>query len=203
MKLYDSVGPNPQVVRIALAEQGVSVETVRIDILKGENRLPAYTAMVATGSTPALLLHDGTVISEIMAIVEFIDETAPLKLIGATAAERAETRMWTRRIDLAIVEPMTNAFRASEGRAMFASRMTLLGSDAAAELKALAQEKLLWLDGQMQGRCWVCGDRFSLADVLLFAFTTFGAAVGQPMPAAATWLPEWQKRAAARPSAAA
>jgi glutathione S-transferase len=98
---------------------------------------------------------------------------------------------------------MTTSFRAAEGRALFAPRMTLVSGEAAAELKAIAQEKLLWLDKLMQGRTWVCGDRHTLADLLLLAFVEFGASVGQPLPAAATWLPEWHKRAAARPSAAA
>jgi glutathione S-transferase len=204
MKLFDSVGPNPRVVRMALAEQGLTVETVMIDIVKAENRQPAYLAMVPSGGTPALQLGDGTVISEITAIVEYLDEQPGAnRIMGTTPEKRAETRMWARRIDLYILEPMANAFRASEGRAMFASRMTLVGPEAAVELKAIAQEKLLWLDTQLQGRTWVCGDRYSMADILLLAFIEFGASVGQPMPAAATWLPEWHKRAAARPSAAA
>jgi glutathione S-transferase len=204
MKLFDSIGPNPRVVRIALAEQGISVDTVKIDIMKGENRQPAYLAMVPSGGTPALQLDDGTVISEITAIIEYLDEQpGATRMVGNTPQERAETRMWARRIDLYILEPMANAFRASEGRAMFASRMTLVSPEAAIELKAIAQEKLLWLDAQLQGRTWVCGDRYSMADILLLAFIEFGASVGQPMPAAATWLPEWHKRAAARPSAAA
>lgn len=203
MKFYDSVGPNPRMVRIAMAEQGVKLDTVQIDIIKGENRQPAYMSMVPTGSTPALVLDDGLVISEITTIAEYLDETAPHKIVGNTPAERAETRMWVRRIDHAICEPMANGFRASEGRPMFTGRMPLVSLEAAAELKALAQEKLMWLDAQMQGRTWVCGDRYSLADALLLAFVEFGASVGQPMPATATWLPEWHKRAAARPSAAA
>jgi glutathione S-transferase len=204
MKLFDSVGPNPRVVRMALAEQGLTIETVMIDIVKAENRQPAYLAMVPSGGTPALQLDDGTVISEITAIVEYLDEQPDAnRIMGTTPEKRAETRMWARRIDLYILEPMANAFRASEGRAMFASRMTLVGPEAAVELKAIAQEKLLWLDTQLQGRTWVCGDRYSMADILLLAFIEFGASVGQPMPAAATWLPEWHKRAAARPSAAA
>jgi glutathione S-transferase len=204
MKLFDSVGPNPRVVRMALAEQGLTIETVMIDIMKAENRQPAYLAMVPSGGTPALQLDDGTVISEITAIVEYLDEQPDAnRIMGTTPEKRAETRMWARRIDLYILEPMANAFRASEGRAMFASRMTLVGPEAAVELKAIAQEKLLWLDTQLQGRTWVCGDRYSMADILLLAFIEFGASVGQPMPAAATWLPEWHKRAAARPSAAA
>lgn len=204
MKLFDSVGPNPRVVRMALAEQGLTVETVMIDIVKAENRQPAYLAMVPSGGTPALQLGDGTVISEITAIVEYLDEQPGAnRIMGTTPEKRAETRMWARRIDLYILEPMANAFRASEGRAMFGSRMTLVSPEAAVELKAIAQEKLLWLDTQLQGRTWVCGDRYSMADILLLAFVEFGASVGQPMPAAATWLPEWHKRAAARPSAAA
>ena len=204
MKLFDSIGPNPRVVRIAMAEQGIALETVTIDIVKAENRQPAYLAMVPSGGTPALQLDDGSMLSEIVAIVEYLDEQPGAnRLVGNTPEERAVTRMWARRIDLYILEPMANAFRASEGRPMFASRMTLVSREAAAELKAIAQEKLLWLDAQLQGRTWVCGDRYSMADVLLLAFLEFGASVGQPMPAAATWLPEWHKRAAARPSAAA
>jgi glutathione S-transferase len=204
MKLFDSIGPNPRVVRIAMAEQGLNIETVTVDIMKGENRQPAYLAMVPSGGTPALQLDDGTVLSEITAIVEFLDEQPGAnRIVGNTPQERAETRMWARRIDLYILEPMANAFRASEGRSMFAPRMTLVSLEAAAELKAIAQEKLLWLDAQLQGRTFVCGDRYSMADILLLAFIEFGASVGQPMPAAATWLPEWHKRAAARPSAAA
>lgn len=204
MKLYDSIGPNPRVVRMALAEKGMTPETVKIDLMAAENRQGAYLAKVPTGGLPCLELEDGSVIAEITVIADYLEEVQPAPpILGTTAAERAEARMWTRRIDLAIVEPMTNGFRAAEGRQLFAKRMTLLSIEAAAEVKALAREKLMWLDGQMQGRSWVCGDRHTLADLLLLAFVEFGASVGQPMPAEATWLPEWHKRAAARPSAAA
>jgi glutathione S-transferase len=101
------------------------------------------------------------------------------------------------------MEPMANGFRASEGRQLFESRMPLVSPTGAADLKAIAQTKLLWLDKLMQGRTWVCGDRYTLADIVLLAFIEFGASVGQSLPAEATWLPEWAKRAAARPSSAA
>lgn len=204
MKLFDSIGPNPRVVRMAIAEKGLSIDVVKVDLLAAENRQAGYLAKVPTGGLPALELDDGNVISEIVAIAEYLEELHPAPpIIGATAVERAETRMWARRIDLGIVEPMTNAFRASEGRKLFSPRMTLISVEAASELKAIAQEKLLWLDGVMQGRTWICGDRFTLADMLLLGFVEFGASVGQPMPTTATWLPEWHKRAAARPGAVA
>lgn len=204
MKLHDSIGPNPRVVRMAIAEKAMTIETVTVDLMAAENRQPAYLAKNPTGGLPALELDNGKCIAEIVAIAEYLEDVQPTPaIIGTTPEERAETRMWTRRIDLAIVEPMTTAFRAVEGRQLFASRMTLLSTEAAAELKTIAQEKLLWLDKQLAGRTWVCGDRYTLADMLLLAFVEFGASVGQPAPAEATWIAEWHKRAAARPSAAA
>jgi len=205
MKLYNSVGPNPRMVRMFAAEKGVTLPTVEIDLMGGENRQPAYAGEVnVAGQTPALQLADGQVIAEITAICEYLEEKHPTpSLVGATPEERAETRMWTRRIDLNICEPMANGFRASEGRGLFAPRMKLVGAEGAAELKAIARDRILWLDGQLTGRAFVCGDRLSLADLLLFAFLDFGASVGQPIPAEAAWVNAWFERMKARPSAAA
>jgi len=205
MKLYTSMGPNPHMVRMFAAEKGLALETVEVDLMGGENRRAPYAETVnPAGQTPALVLDDGTVIAEITVICEYLEERHPTPaLIGATPEERAETRMWTRRIDLGICEPLANGFRAAEGRRIFENRMKLVGAEGAAELKAIARDRLLWLDGQMQGREFICGDRFSLADVLLFAFLAFGAQVGQPIPDEATWVKAWFARVQARPSAAA
>lgn len=204
MKFYDSIGPNPHVVRIVAAEKGIALDTVKVDLMAGENRQTAYAAKNASGTTPALELECGTTVCEITVIAEYLEELHPTPpLIGTTAKERAETRMWVRRIDLGIVEPMTNGFRATEGRRLFEKRMLLATPEAGAELKAIARDKLLWLDGQMAGRTFVCGDRFTLADILLFAFLKFGATVRQPMPGEAIWLPEWFARVGGRASAAA
>jgi len=205
MKLYTSMGPNPHMVRMFAAEKGLTLETVEVDLMGGENRRAPYAETVnPAGQTPALVLDDGTVIAEITVICEYLEERHPTPaLIGATPEERAETRMWTRRIDLSICEPLANGFRAAEGRRIFENRMKLVGAEGAAELKAIARDRLLWLDGQMQGREFICGDRFSLADVLLFAFLAFGAQVGQPIPDEATWVKAWFARVQARPSAAA
>lgn len=205
MKLYNSIGPNPHMVRMFAAEKGLSLPMVQIDLMAGENRQPAYAGAInPAGQTPALALDDGQVIAEITAICEYLEEKHPTPaLIGTTPEERAETRMWTRRIDLNICEPLTSGFRASEGRRMFESRMKLIGVQGAAELKAIARDRLQWLDGQMAGRQFVCGDRFSFADILLFTFLAFGAEVGQPIPAEAAWVTAWFERVKARPSAAA
>ena len=204
MKLYNSVGPNPRVVRMFIAEKGLSIPVTEIDLMGGENRGGAYSAINPHGTTPALEADGGTHIAEITVICEYLEELHPTPaLIGETPMQRAETRMWTRRIDLNICEPMTNGFRATEGRAMFAPRMKLVSEAGGADLKAIARDRLMWLDALMGDRAFVCGDRFSLADILLYCFLDFGAVVGQPVPAEAQWVKGWLERVKARPSSAA
>jgi glutathione S-transferase len=203
MKLYDSIGPNPRVVRMAMAEKGITLPTETIDIMAGVNRSGDYIKKVPAGSTPALELDDGRIVSEITVIAEYLEEIHPAPaIIGITPEERAETRKWVRIIDLGYCETMANGFRATQGRPMFEPRFPIMSESGGEELKALAAKKLLWLDGLMKGE-FVCGDRFTLADILLFCFIEFGAQVGQPLPDGLTWLPAWHKRVAARPSAAA
>lgn len=203
MKLYDSIGPNPRVVRMAMAEKGITLPTETIDIMAGVNRSGDYIKKVPAGSTPALELDDGSIVSEITVIAEYLEERHPTPaIIGTTPEERAETRRWVRIIDLGYCETMANGFRATQGRPMFEPRFPIMSESGGEELKALAAKKLAWLDGLMKGD-FVCGDRFTLADILLFCFIEFGAQVGQPLPAGLTWLPAWRERVAARPSAAA
>jgi len=203
MQLYNSIGPNPRAVRIFMAERGVDLPKIEVDIRGGENRQSPYLAKNPAGQCPALELDDGSFITEITAICEYLDETAPgNSLIGKTAQERAETRMWMRRIDLNILEPMANGFRFGEGLRMFQGRIHCIPA-AAADLKATAQERLAWLDGLMAGKTYVCGDRLTLADILLFAFVDFFAGVGQPIDPELKSIAAWHARLKARPSASA
>lgn len=204
MKLLQSIGPNPRVVKIFIAERGLDVERQEIDLMAGENRQEAYRKLNPAGQLPALQMDNGDVISEVTAICEYLDDAnGGSDLIGSTPEQRAEMRMWTRRIDLGICEPMGNGFRANEGRPLFESRMKLVSTEAGADLKALAQDKLSWLDEQMEGKEFVCGDRFTLADILLFAFVEFGGTIGQPLAESHTNLKKWFDRVNARPSVAA
>ena len=203
MKYYNSIGPNPRVVNMFLAEKGVTLPEVRIDLLAGENRKGPYLGVNPSGQTPALELDSGVVIAEITVLCELSEELHPSPcLIGATIEERAVTRMWTRRIDLNILEPLTNGFRYGEGLGLFKDRVHCV-PHAAADLKAIAQEKLTWLDGLIAGRPWICGDRFTLPDILLYAFLDFGAGVGQPLNTENKNIAAWFERVKARPSAVA
>lgn len=203
MKLHNSIGPNPRVVRMFLAEKGVTVPLVTVDLLGGENRREPYLSKNPSGQLPCLELDDGSFLSEITAICEYVEEKHPKPaLIGNTPEERAATRMWVRRVDLNIVEPMANGFRYAEGLALFKDRVRTI-PQAADDLKAIARDKLAWLDAQIAGRDWIVANRFTLADVLLYAFVDFGATVGQPLDPAWKNLGAWRDRVAARPSAAA
>ena len=204
MLFYDSVGPNPRVVRVFAAERGVELNATKVDLRGGENRQSPYLAKNPSGQLPALELDNGMVLAEITAICEYLDEIGPAgkSLIGATPIERAETRMWVRRIDLNILEPLANGFRFAEGLKLFAPRIRTIPA-AAPELKLLAQEKLVWLNGLLAGRTYVCGDRLTLADILLFVFVEFGASVGQALDPANANIAALVERMKARPSAAA
>ena len=205
MKLFNSMGPNPHIVRMYAAELGVTFDEVEeIDLMAGDNRKPEYLQHNPAGQLPAVVLDNGAILSEITAICEYLDETTDGQtLMGNTAAERAHTRMWTRRVDLGICEPMVNGFRYAEGMAIFKDRMVTV-PEGADGLKSVAQSKLAWLDEQMaDGREFVAGSAVSLADVLLFGMLAFAANVGQPLNADHKRVGAWFERMAARPSAAA
>jgi len=205
VKFYNSVGPNPRMVRMFMAEKGFEVPKVDIDLRGGENRREPYVSGVnPAGQCPALELDDGSVLTEITAICEYVDEKKKdtPSLIGDSAEERAKTRMWTRRIDLNIVEPAANGFRFSQGLKLFESRIRCI-PEAADGLKATAQDKLKWLDGLMGDKPFIAGNKLTMADILLFAFIDFMGNVGQPLPADCKNIAAWFGRMKARPSAAA
>jgi glutathione S-transferase len=203
MKFYNSLGPNPHVVRMFMKEKGLDVPFAEVDIMSGENRQGEYMKVNVLGQMPALELDDGTAICEITAICEYLEDKQPEPpLIGSTAEEKAQARMWTRRIDLNIIEPMANGFRFSEGLPLFQNRVHVI-PQAADDLKQIAREKLEWLDGELAGKDYICGDRVTLADILLYCFLTFGAQVGQPLDGKLENLAAWYARVGARESASA
>ena len=204
MKFYNSIGPNPRMVRMFMAEKGFEVSKVDVDLLAGENRKDPFLKVNPAGQLPALELDDGTVLAEITAICEYVDEMKKdtPSLIGDTPAERGVTRMWTRRIDLNIVEPAANGFRYSVGLKVFQDRIRCIPA-AADDLKATAREWLAKLEGMMGSKPFIAGNKLTMVDIFLFAFLDFMKGVGQPLDPAHKNLTAWFERMKARPSAAA
>ena len=203
MKFYNSLGPNPRCVRMFMAEKGISIPSTEVNLMAADNRKPPYTDKNPGGQMPALELDNGSTLGETVAICEYLEEKNPTPaLIGATAEERAETRMWQRRIELNITEHLYNGFRYAEGLQLFKDRMHCL-PDAATGLKEIVQEKLAWLDKLMEGKQYVVGNRFTLTDIILFSALDFGVGVGQTINPSLKNMTAWFDRVAARPSATA
>ena len=158
MKFYDSVGPNPRIVRMFMAEKGIEMPKQTVDLRKGENREAEHLKRNPHGQMPTLELDDGSYLSEITAICEYLEETKPEPaMIGSTPKERAECRMWTRRVDLNICEPLANGYRYGEAVKFFEKRIPVV-PEASIGLKMVAANRLAWLNGQMtDGREYLCG----------------------------------------------
>lgn len=203
MKLYNSIGPNPRAVKMFMAEKGITIPFEEVDIMGAANRQADYLKINPAGQLPALELDNGHVVTEITVICEYLEDIHPTPpLIGTTPEEKAETRMWTRRIDLNYSEPMANGFRYAEGLPMFKDRFRCL-PEAADGMKAIAKDKLAWLNGLMDGKTYVCGDRLTYADIHFFASLDFAHMVGQPLDPANTNIAAWYERMKALPSAQA
>ncbi|MGB3463568.1 MAG: glutathione S-transferase N-terminal domain-containing protein [Rhodanobacter lindaniclasticus] len=203
MLIYDAISPAPRCLRMFVLEKGLRLPAVTVDVMRGENREPAWLAVNPAGQTPALRLDDGTVLAEAVAIAEYLEELHPAPaLIGATPEERAQTRQWWRRAELNVTEFIHNAFHYAEGLPRFTSRIPV-APEAAAGLKRIAQDRLAWLDGLFGAGPWLCGERFTAADIWLYVWLDFGAEVNQPFDRTLPAIGPWFARVAARPSAAA
>ena len=204
MKFFNSMGPNPKLVRMFAAEKGYKFDAVEeVDLIQGANRKEPYLEKNPAGQLPCVELPDGRFIAETIAICEMIEEKQPKPaLIGTTPEDRAETRMWVRRIEWKITQPLADGFRFAEGLPLFKNRIRTI-PEAAAGLKAIAQDGLAWLDGQLAGRDTIVPGRFTLADIALFAFVDFGGSVGQVIDPSLENVANWLAKTKGRPSAQA
>jgi glutathione S-transferase len=203
MLLLDALSPAPRTVRMYLAEKAITLPTRQVDVFAGENRQAQYLPHNPAGQTPALLLDDGTCIAESVAIMEYLEELHPdPPLIGTTPEQRSITRQWQRRVELNVTENIHNAYHYAEGLARFENRIPV-APEAADGLKRVAQDRIAWLDRMLDGREFLAGDRFTIADIWLYVWLDFADSVGQPFDRDLHNIAPWFARIAARPSASA
>ncbi|CEJ59048.1 Putative Glutathione S-transferase domain-containing protein [Penicillium brasilianum] len=168
MKFFDAAASHPMAVRLFVLERGgLNFDVETIDIMSLQNRRLAFRAINPRGEVPALRLDNGTVLTEITAICEYLDEIAlgGTSLFGNTPEQRAETRMWLRRIDLEVCQPINSWFRNDPATVDFYKGNRLPTPDARVNQKVLINQALNMLDDQLEGKTWLCGDRFSAADI--------------------------------------
>ncbi len=180
MKVYTAPNaPNPRIVGMFVLEKKLVVDFHQIDMLAGENREAAFMAKNPFGQLPAVETDEGQIITEVSAIAEYFEEYRPTPvLVGRTAGERAQARMWARRIDLMILSPMTMGFENSIAKKFFEGRIKLYPKIGDSMIEK-ANDGLATLDGLMAGKHYLCGDRFTYGDIMLFSYLDYFRKVGQ------------------------
>lgn len=203
MKLYDSkMAPNPRRTRIFLAEKGISVPTEQVDMMKMEHKTPEYTALNPLQRMPALVLDDGTVITESIAICRYFEVLQPEPpLFGVGAKEIALVEMWNRRAELNLFFAVAHVFRHSHP-AMKELEVPQVPAWAEANRPRIA-EFLHMLDAELKNRPFVAGDRFSVADITTLCAIDFMRPIRTPVPEECTNVKRWHAEVSARPSAKA
>src|SRR5260370_41390319 len=164
MKLYDlKTGTNTRRVRIFLAEKGLKLPTVEVDMLKGENKDPEYLSKNPMGTMPLLELDDGTQLAESVAICRYMEELHPdPPLFGTTPIERALIEMWNRRMEFELLRPIIDHFVHSSE--FYKERLTQV-ADIADLGRMHAQANIRWLDRAFSIRPFIAGDQYTIADI--------------------------------------
>ena len=203
MKLYDSkMAPNPRRTRIFLAEKGISVPTEQVDMMKMEHRSPQYTAINPLQRMPALVLDDGTVITESIAICRYFEAVQPEPpLFGVGAKEIAQVEMWNRRCEINFMANVAAVFRHLHP-AMKELEVPQVPAYAEA-MRPRALEFIALLDKELAKREFIAGDRFSVADITALCTVDFMKPSRLAMPEEAANVKRWHAAVSARPSARA
>jgi len=209
MKFYDcSTAPSSRRVRIFAAEKGIELEKVEIDLAKGEQFSESYREINPDCTVPALELDDGTCINEVSAICQYLEKMFPEPaLYGSTPVELAATVMWNSKIEQQGLAAMRDAFRNSvkglKGHA-------LTGPVSYEQIPELAERGrrcvsvfMKTLEQQLDGKEFVAGDFFSIADITALVLVDFAAWIKISIPEDATNLKRWHTAVSSRPSATA
>lgn len=199
VKLYDfPLAPNPRRLRIYLAEKGLVIPRVTVNLREGEQRLPAFLARNPHGSLPLLELGDGTPLSESEAIIEYLEELHPEPpMIGRTPLERAKTRRLERLCEIAVLLRAARFVHATLAQLPGATPKPALAEWAKSELP----RGLDVLEREVGE--FVAGERVSVADCTLFAAFEFARLADLKLETGHPRLGAWYERFGQRPSAKA
>ena len=202
MKLYDTkTAPNPRRVRIFLAEKGIEVPTVQVDIANRENRRSPYIDKNPMGGVPMLELDDGTIIAESVAICRYFEELHPdPPLMGTDGKDRSVVEMWNRRMELNLTLPAMNSFRHTHE--FFKGRMPQV-PEYGENCKQEVLNRLVWLDEVLAERDFIAGDAVTIADITALVGVDFGRVTKIHIADDQENLRRWHRQVSSRPSASA
>jgi len=211
MKLYDcEQAPNPRRVRIFMAEKGISCETAQLNIVQGDNLSDAFLAVNPRGLLPTLVLDDGTVLDESVAICRYLEETHPEPpLMGTDAVSKAQIESRQRHMEfeglLAAAETFRNAFPRFSKRGLGGNVGEV---DAIPALVERGQASLLRFYNRLNAHLgqsrYVAGDEFTIADITALCAVDFASVAARvPVPEDCENVARWHADVSARPSARA
>lgn len=209
MKFYDcQTAPSPRRVRIFLAEKGLDFETVQIDLGKGEQFSDEFRRVNPDCVVPALELDDGSCISEVIAICQYIEDLHPEPaLLGGSPEERARVSMWNGKVEQLGLWAMMDAFRNSSKGLV---DRALPGPESYAQIPELAErgrkrvlQFIYRLNDQLADNEFVAGARYSIADISAMVLIDFAGWIKIAIPEDAGHVARWYGEVSERPSAAA
>ena len=203
MLLYeDNRAPNPRRVNIFLAEKGIELKRHQVDIMASELKTGPLKKLNPLERVPFLLLDDGTVIAETIAICRYFEELQPDPvLMGTGALEKAIIEMWQRRIENNFLTPVAHCFRHSHP-AMAPLESPQIGEWSKVNGK-LAMQMINFLESELGGRDYIAGDAFSIADITALCTVDFMRLARLSLGDEHANMKRWYERVAARPSASA
>jgi glutathione S-transferase len=203
MLLYSApFAPNPRRVRIFLAEKALNVPMRDLDLAALEQKSEAFTKLNPLQRVPGLVLDDGAVLTESVAICRFFERLHPEPpLFGSGAREEAFVEMWQRRVEFGLFGPVALAFRHSH------PAMAKLERPQLPELAVLQRERaadfMRFIDAELAERPFLAGDAYTIADITAIVamdMTKYGRV---DIPSGLLNLENWRTRVSSRPSAKA
>lgn len=211
MKLYDcAVAPNPRRARMFIAEKGLDIPKVEVDILGGENLKESFLAVNPRGLLPVLELDDGTRFDEAMAICRYLEELYPEPpLLGTTPVERAQIECLQRKMEFDGMIATSEVFRNQPDNESFCYRSLPGAGDTPAIPGLIDRGKksldrfFYWLEKFLDGNEFIAGDRFTMVDITAVCAVDFAKWVDITIPEKNTNSLRWYEEVSARPSAKA
>jgi glutathione S-transferase len=204
VRLYNSkYAPNARRVRVFLAEKGLTIPFVDLDLAKLEHKSPEFSTINPFQTVPALELDDGEILCESIAICRYLEDLTPEPdLFGREARERAEIEMWQRRLELYLFYPVAQAYRHSHPAAKTLEIPQQLPQWAEIN-RARVLEVMARVDAVLASRRFIAGDRYSVADITGLCALDFTKPARIAVPKELAHLQRWREEISARPSAGA
>lgn len=198
MKLYTfPVAPNPTRLRVYLAEKGIAIEEVPVNLLEGEQRSAEHLARNPLGRLPVLELDDGSLLTESLAIIEYLEELHPEPpMLGRTALERARTRELERIAELDVMMRVARIVHATRSPLGYAAQPALAETE-----RARLPQVLRVLEARIGEAPFLAGAAPTIADCTLFAAFRFADFGGVELDPTCRRLRDWYARFSERPSA--